>query len=537
PFVPPAMTAPQVETPVTPSSTSTFVAAARRAQRVRQEVAAPAVASGNSLFSRALARVMPTAAPAAPSGDTPLQAEVKPEKPVKPAKAAKARKADVAEAPVAAPTFGAEADAPVETRSFLARHRRPLLLTAVLVAVSMLALNLIMQRMAATRAPAAPAAQTTTDQPSATPSATDDVSLVRPEPRIIDMIDGTTTASINPNQPMGFTRAAAATPMPPTLAALPGSGGTTTAPAIVPTDIGPVVTGSIPGAGVADTFELPPEGVGPLELRQAAAGGDARAQFEIGAIYTEGRAITQDYVEAAKWYERAAAQGFVPAQYRIGNLYEAGQGVDKDFEVAKLWYQRGAEAGNRMAMHNLAALYAGGQLGEQQFDSAAEWFAQAAARGMTDSQFNLGMLYARGLGVEQDFEQSYKWFSLAARNGDADAAKARDDIAKSLTAEAAGRIGDEVNLWQAEPIDLAANFAPLGTWSPSFDPGEVITTRDVVSKVQMVLSKLGFDVGVPDGLAGPKTAEAIKAFERGTGMNESGAVNPRLLAVLGSQPV
>ena len=31
--------------------------------------------------------------------------------------------------------------------------------------------------------------------------------------------------------------------------------------------------------------------------------------------------------------------------------------------------------------------------------------------------------------------------------------------------------------------------------------------------------------------------EAIKAFERGTGMNESGAVNPRLLAVLGSQPV
>jgi localization factor PodJL len=409
----------------------------------------------------------------------------------------------------------------------------------VLIAVSMLALNLVMQRMGSARAPEAPAAQTNPEQPSSTPSATDDVSLVRPEPRVIDLIDGTTTASINPNQPMSFTRSAEATPMPPTLTALPGSGGAETVPADMPTEIAPDVTGSIPGpnAAITDTFEMPPEGVGPLELRQAAAGGDARAQFEIGAIYTEGRAVTQDYVEAAKWYERAAAQGFVPAQYRIGNLYEAGQGVDKDFDIAKLWYQRGAEAGNRMAMHNLAALYAGGQLGDQQFESAAEWFAQAAARGMTDSQFNLGMLYARGLGVEQDFEQSYKWFSLAARNGDTDAAKARDDIAKSLTAEAVSRVGDEINLWKAEPIDLAANFAPLGTWSAGFDPGEVITTKDVVSKVQMVLSKLGFDVGTPDGLAGPKTAEAIKAFERGTGMSESGAVNPRLLAVLGSQPV
>ncbi len=541
PFMPPAMTAPQVETPVSQSSTSTFVAAARRAQRARQEASAPAAGSSNSLIGRALARVMPSSTAATPSGGEPPTPEPKAEKPAKAAKPAKPKKASPAEAPAVAPAFGADAegDAPVERQSFLTRHRRPLLLAAVLVAVSMLALNLVMQRMGAARAPAAPPAQTTTEQPSPTPSASDDVSLVLPEPRVIDMIDGTTTASINPNQPMSFTRAAEATPMPPTLMALPGTGSADTVPADLPTEIAPDLTGSIPApaAVVTDTFELPPEGVGPLELRQAAADGDARAQFEIGAIYTEGRAVTQDYVEAAKWYERAAAQGFVPAQYRIGNLYEAGQGVEKDFEVAKLWYQRGAEAGNRMAMHNLAALYAGGQLGEQQFESAAEWFAQAAARGMTDSQFNLGMLYARGLGVQQDFEQSYKWFSLAARNGDADAANARDDIAKSLTAEAVGRIGNEVNLWKAEPIDLAANFAPLGTWSPSFDPGEVITTKDVVSKVQTVLGKLGFDIGVPDGMAGPKTTEAIKAFERGTGMSESGVVNPRLLAVLGSQPV
>jgi localization factor PodJL len=310
-------------------------------------------------------------------------------------------------------------------------------------------------------------------------------------------------------------------------------------PLVAPEPVAPLTTGSIgPNAPTEPvTFDMPAEAVGPLELRQAAADGDARAQFEIAAIFTEGRAIEQDYAEAAKWYERAAAQGLAPAQYRLGNLYETGTGVEKNLENAKLWYQRAAEAGNRMAMHNLAALYAGGQLGEQEFESAAEWFQQAAARGMTDSQFNLGMLYARGLGLAQDFEQSYKWFSLAANNGDADAAKARDDIAKSLNADAVGRLSGEVAAWKAEPIDLAANFAPLGTWSAEFNPGEAITTRDVVAKVQQALTRLGFDVGTPDGLAGPKTMDAIKSFERSTGMSEVGTINPRLLAVLGSQPV
>ena len=86
-------------------------------------------------------------------------------------------------------------------------------------------------------------------------------------------------------------------------------------------------------------------------------------------------------------------------------------------------------------------------------------------------------------------------------------------------------------------LDLAANFAPIGTWSKSFDPGETIATRDIVASVQKALGKLGYDVGTPDGIAGAKTQAAIKQFEQATGMSEVGLINPRLLAVLGSQPV
>jgi localization factor PodJL len=288
---------------------------------------------------------------------------------------------------------------------------------------------------------------------------------------------------------------------------------------------------------VRDAFALPAEGVGPLELRQAAASGNAQAQYEVAAIFGEGRGVPTDAVEALKWYERSAAQGFVPAQYRLGNLYEMGTGVEKSFEQAKLWYQRAADGGHRMAMHNLAALYAGGQLGGQQFELAAEWFERAANRGMVDSQFNLGMLYARGLGVEQNFEQSYKYFSLAAQSGDKDAGLAKADIVRSLSAEAVQRVDAELVTWKPEPLVLAANFAPIGTWSPSFEVGDEITAQDTVKRVQLALAKLGFNVGTPDGYSGPQTVEAIRAFERATGMSESGQVNPRLLAVLGSQPV
>ncbi|QQR38596.1 peptidoglycan-binding protein [Devosia rhizoryzae] len=536
---PPRAPAPTPEAAAGPTSTSTFVAAARRAQRAKQEDVKPAPGS-TSLIGRALARVrqnkidkvekteevsldaMPVA-PVAKPAEKP-----KKEKPVRAKREPKAAAAPVADMRMPMPQVAQE--------SFLTKHRRPLLLAATLVAVSLLALNLVLQRMDTVDPVPAPEAAAAPEE-----APVGDVSTIAP-PRVIDMVDPTATGSINPGAPMTFSKPASAKITAPiTPALLPDE----TPVAIAPASLGaapalPDLTPVDPPAdvaAVAEPFDLPAEGVGPLELREAAAKGNAKAQFEVAAIYGEGRAVEKDLEESAKWYERSAAQGFVPAQYRLGNLYELGSGVEKDLEEAKLWYQRSAEAGNRMAMHNLAALHAGGQMGEQEFEVASEWFARAAALGMTDSQFNLGMLYARGLGVEQDFEQSYKWFSLAALSGDKDATQARDDIAKSLTAEAVSRINDEVKAWKIEPVDFAANFAPIGTWTDSFAPGDAIGSREVVSKVQQALNKLGFDLGTPDGVAGPKTRDAISAFERSTGMSESGAVNPRLLAVLGSQPV
>jgi localization factor PodJL len=422
-------------------------------------------------------------------------------------------------------SLAAEATAPPADglggkQSFLLRHRRGILLGASVIAIACLAVNLINQRLAEQEA-AEPA--TVGDAAlSPTPLAEQDA-VAMGGPRIVPMVDQMTTGSVSGMPAQAF--APSATTLPATDAFTAVEQVAALAPTTLPALASPAIV------------DIPPEAVGPQPLRAAAAAGDARAQFEVAAIYTEGRAVPEDLAEAAVWYERAASQGFAPAQYRLGTLYEHGNGVEKDLSLARLWYQRAAEAGNRLAMHNLAALYAGGQLGAQQFDAAAKWFEEAASRGMKDSQFNLGMLYARGLGVTQDLAQSYKWFGIAASRGDADAAKARDDMAASLDAATVKQINEEIAAWRSADIDLVANFAPIGTWESQFDPGRTIDATDIVRGVQLALSTLGFDVGTPDGLAGPKTADAIRAFERATGMSESGAINPRLLAVLGSQPV
>ncbi|HWA19331.1 MAG TPA: peptidoglycan-binding protein [Devosia sp.] len=519
--------------PVAASSRNTFIEAHRRAVQKQQQQAVKPPPASNSLIGRALARFQAanngdfTKSEPAPArvlaGDKPVPAEWIPE-PSPMAEPVLVREAAHDEAEAHLET--AETDAPKE--SFLARNRKIILLGAALVALAFLTYNLVMQRVASSSAPAEDPATTGSIDVSQLPLAPTPVETSVPEttpPRVIPMVDSLSTGSASPVA-IGF---AASTPQQKMPAAFEAS---TEVATTETARIEPLISTPSPVK-----VELAPEAIGPIELREAAANGDARAQFEVAAIYTEGRAVPQDYKQAAVWYERSAAQGFAPSQYRLGTLYENGDGLDKDLEAARLWYERAAEGGNRMSMHNLAALYASGGLGKQQFDSAAKWFEEAASRGLTDSQFNLGMLYARGLGVKQSLEQSFKWFGIAALSGDKDAAKARDDIARSLGAEEVGKLTAEVAAFKPAPIDLAANFAPIGTWSKKFDPGETIAAKDIVASVQAALTRLGYDVGVPDGVSGPKTSDAIKAFERATGMSEIGLINPRLLAVLGSQPV
>jgi localization factor PodJL len=295
-------------------------------------------------------------------------------------------------------------------------------------------------------------------------------------------------------------------------------------------------TGAVPPAAsqaAAAKFDIPSE-IGPVALRDAAAGGDAKALFEIGSRYAESRGVKEDMKAAAKWYEHSAELGFAPAEYRIGNFYEKGIGVARDIKKAKTYYQLAAEQGNASAMHNLAVLFAMAADGVTDNESATHWFQEAADLGVKDSQFNLGILAAKGVGMKQNLEESYKWFALVAKTGDKDAAAKRDEIANALRPEQLERARAATELWKAKPLDAAANSADVPeSWQDSAPQTTAgIDMKKAVKNIQLILNKNGYDAGGADGVMGGKTKTAIMAFQTDNKMKPTGEVDAPLVKAL-----
>ncbi|WP_027169297.1 peptidoglycan-binding protein [Mesorhizobium sp. WSM3224] len=315
----------------------------------------------------------------------------------------------------------------------------------------------------------------------------------------------------------------------------------TTNPAAESADNAPAATtadttGAVPPASsqtAAAKFDIPSE-IGPVALRDAATGGDAKALFEIGSRYAESRGVKEDMKAAAKWYEQSAELGFAPAEYRIGNFYEKGIGVARDIKKAKTYYQLAAEQGNASAMHNLAVLFAMAADGVTDNESATHWFQEAADLGVKDSQFNLGILAAKGVGMKQNLEESYKWFALVAKTGDKDAAAKRDEIANALRPEQLERARAATELWKAKPLNAATNSADVPeSWQDSAPQTTAgIDMKKAVKNIQLILNKNGYDAGGADGVMGGKTKDAIMAFQTDNKMKATGEIDAPLVKAL-----
>ncbi len=327
-----------------------------------------------------------------------------------------------------------------------------------------------------------------------------------------------------------YRSAAATEPMPqPQPVSLKPTEGPSLPPGVVFSVGDPAIGAHIAAMPMPAGLPLPPPDLGPLPLRQAAAQGDARAQFAIAYRYVEGHGTSQNLTEAARWFERAASAGLAPAQYRLAVMYERGQGAAKDLGRARSWYQAAAEKGNVKAMHNLAVSVSGRQSGTPDYALAAKWYGEAAAFGLADSQFNLGILAEHGLGAPKNLPEAYKWFALAAKAGDEEAAKRRELVKVQLAPAELATAEQAVAAWTAKTRAADANdISEPAEWADSSPtPNTALVTR-----AQSLLNKLGYDVGMPDGLMGAKTRDAIKSFERKNGLQETGQVTIPLVAKL-----
>ncbi len=375
---------------------------------------------------------------------------------------------------------------------------------------------------------AVPTADLATSEP---PAETDEQVAVTPEPEVAAApVQVGNAARVNammaPAQtaPGQTLEAPASAPVADTLAAAPKEPAES-AKVVVAEEIQPAST---PAAEIVVPAEITPP-----SLSIAAKNGDPLALFEIGARYTEGRGVANDFAEAAKWYRLAADKGFTLAQYRLANFLEKGTGVAPNIAEAKRYYEMAANAGNASAMHNLAVIYASGKDGAQDYAKAVEWFGKASDYGVSDSQFNLAILSARGNGTTQDLVTSYKWFAIAAKGGDTDAAQKRDEVANALKPDQLERARAEVDLWKAKELNPDANSANTpDEWAGKGLKTASVDMKKAIRNIQAILNKNGFDAGTPDGVMGAKTVTAIKAFQASIGEQPTGQVSDKLVTEL-----
>jgi hypothetical protein len=73
-------------------------------------------------------------------------------------------------------------------------------------------------------------------------------------------------------------------------------------------------------------------------MSKSANGGYPFAAMDLAEMYKAGEGVTQDYLEAAKWYRRAADDGYPLAQLHLGEMYRDGLGVPQNNVLAHMWF-------------------------------------------------------------------------------------------------------------------------------------------------------------------------------------------------------
>ena len=265
--------------------------------------------------------------------------------------------------------------------------------------------------------------------------------------------------------------------------------------------------------------------------RQAAEQALAAAGHNLGKVYDNGLGVPEDNAEAAKWYRLAAEQGDPRSQFNLGHMYANGEGVEEDDQEAVRWYQLAAAQGYAAAQNGLGYMYFNGEGVPKDDTEAMRWYLLAAKQGDVAAQYGLGYLYANGIGVPQDFTQAYAWFDIAAEHGGESIVEVRDVVQKKMSAaqlvEARTlrhKIADEISVNDESPTT-----AGLGKPSPirlaSGSP-------DVLRQVQQQLQSLGYDPGPIDGVIGPRTIAAVKAFQRFAKVTPTGEISEELLELI-----
>ncbi len=161
---------------------------------------------------------------------------------------------------------------------------------------------------------------------------------------------------------------------------------------------------------------------------------------------------------------------------------------------------------------------------------AVEHWQAAAAAGDGRAMLALGRLYVQGLGVIQNYIEAHKWFNLAASRGEMEALSERDALAAQMTPEQVAAAQELAASWLSGSGPAAE--APAAAASPTPSEPERSPSIEAVREAQALLTVLGYDPGLSDGVWGRRSARAYRAFLRDAGLPESAELTAEVLSTM-----
>lgn len=198
------------------------------------------------------------------------------------------------------------------------------------------------------------------------------------------------------------------------------------------------------------------------EKLMEATQGSSNAQYDVGAMYQNGRGVQASRDRAIEWYEKAAAQnnveaisrlklmqdnrerfkkelaqagkGSIESQYNLGNMFTRGIGIDINLTEAREWYRKAADQGHEKAEYQLGLIFHEGRGVRKDAVAAYKWFKKSAEKAHPPAQYYLGKLYAAGEGVKRNYTTALEWYNRAVDGGFDQARGEMIDVAEKLKA-------------------------------------------------------------------------------------------------------
>ncbi len=244
------------------------------------------------------------------------------------------------------------------------------------------------------------------------------------------------------------------------------------------------------------------------KLREAKQG-NSNAQFDVAAMYHNGRGVKPDLSKAMEWYNKAAEQnnpkavsrlkliaankdrfdktlaeaekGDAESQYKLGKMYTEGVGVNIDRAKAIEAFENAANQGYAKAEYNLGLSYYEGSGVTKDMSTAYKWFKAAAEQGDPAAQYYLGMMFASGSGVELNYATSLEWLTKSVDGGFHQARGEMIDVSERMKVDVSEKVNAKVSeRIKAKEVEKTTPEPAIQVSAKKKDP--VIKTNTIESK-------------------------------------------------------